>query len=152
MTLQEIKDKVSILYTNRQLQASSVQFFRSCISQGLIPLGIRVHFNLAMDVNTEDFVQQIKRSCDKSASRKLDLIYAQAQKKLEKLEAEYEAAEIDLANSLTESVLRRFIVSMKREASFDIERKIVALKRKLLFLRREKEERDPSRLFIRSDG
>lgn len=66
-------------------EKQSVKFLTSCVSQGLIPKGLRKSFNLTLDVNDEEFVAKIQAECDQQSSRYLDLILAQKVKILWKL-------------------------------------------------------------------
>ena len=51
------------------------RFLRSCISEGLIPKGIRVNFNLAKFVNDENLIHSLQDIIDEANSRVLDLVY-----------------------------------------------------------------------------
>ena len=75
---------------NRQLMQSKLQseviklgklqqnskFLFSCISEGLIPKGLRIKLNLAKDVNNEEFCNEINDVVDEASSKILDIIYA----------------------------------------------------------------------------
>ena len=54
-----------------------VRFFESCVSEGLMPKGLRGTFNLAMDVNDEEFVKNIQNVMDEKSSRILVLAFLQ---------------------------------------------------------------------------
>ena len=60
-----------------------LKFFESCLSEGLIPKGLRGTFNLALDVNDEEFVNKAQKIMDDKASRLMDLAYEQIFKKEE---------------------------------------------------------------------
>ena len=62
------------------IEKENTIFLQSCISEGLIPLGLRKSFNLAIDVNDSDLVQMIKKECDENSSRLLDLIYRERER------------------------------------------------------------------------
>ena len=51
------------------------RFLRSCISEGMIPKGLRVNFNLAKFVNDENLVNNLQDIIDDANSRLLDLVY-----------------------------------------------------------------------------
>ena len=51
------------------------RFLRSCISEGMIPKGLRVNFNLAKFVNDENLINNLQDIIDDANSRLLDLVY-----------------------------------------------------------------------------
>ena len=51
------------------------QFLFSCISEGIIPNGFKLNFNLAKYVNDENFVSNIQDIIDSANSRLLDLVF-----------------------------------------------------------------------------
>ena len=75
---------------NRQLMQSKLQsgvvklgklqqnskFLLSCISEGLIPKGLRLKLNLAKDVNNEEFCNEINDVIDEANSKILDILYS----------------------------------------------------------------------------
>ena len=72
--IEDWKTEVSNLYLKCRRQKLKSEFFRSCVSEGLIPNGVKGKFNLAMDVNNQDFVQSIEEEMDFHSSRILDLL------------------------------------------------------------------------------
>ena len=68
---------------NVGLIRQKLKFFESCLSEGLIPKGLRGTFNLALDVNDEEFVNKAQKIMDDKASRLMDLAYEQIFKKEE---------------------------------------------------------------------
>jgi hypothetical protein len=59
------------------LNQQKVKFFKSCISEALIPKGLKGKFNLAMDVNDRVFVVKTQSLINETSSRLLDLIFDQ---------------------------------------------------------------------------
>ena len=51
------------------------RFLRSCISEGMIPNGLRVNFNLAKFVNDENLIKNLQDIIDDANSRLLDLVF-----------------------------------------------------------------------------
>ena len=71
-------------------EKQTVKYFFSCVSEGLIPCGLRKPFNLAKDVNDIEFVQSVQNECDIQSSRLLDLFLKQRQKRLNEATVKYE--------------------------------------------------------------
>ena len=58
-----------------KLQQNS-KFLLSCISEGLIPKGLRLKLSLAKDVNNEEFCNEINDVIDEANSKILDILYS----------------------------------------------------------------------------
>ena len=75
MAIQEIEDQIHKSFqTLGKIQQNS-KFLFSCISEGLIPSGLMINFNLARYVNDETFVTNIQDFMNDANSRLLDLVY-----------------------------------------------------------------------------
>ena len=73
------KGGITSQYLKIQNQMSKSKFMKSCISEGLLPNGVRGNFSLAMDVNNFDLVQSIEEEMNFHSSRVLDMIYIHSQ-------------------------------------------------------------------------
>ena len=58
---ESIKYHVAKKYQKIRLQTYTTNFFKSCISEGFLPKGLNVNFNLAMDVNDQELVTKIEQ-------------------------------------------------------------------------------------------
>ena len=56
MAMQEIRQQLCKNYLDLGLLQQNLKFFECCVSEGLVPNGLRGTFNLAMNVNDEEFV------------------------------------------------------------------------------------------------
>ena len=65
-------DEFKSLYRKLVSYQQSTKFFASCVSEGLIPDGIRASMNLALDVNDAALFMEIKSECNNFSSRVLD--------------------------------------------------------------------------------
>ena len=61
MAMQRIRQDFSKNSLELGLIQQKVTFFESCVSEGLMPKGLRGTFNLAMNVNDEMFVKDIQK-------------------------------------------------------------------------------------------
>ena len=60
MAMQREKQNLCNQFMELGLIQQKVKFFESCLSEGLMPNGLRGTFNLALDVNDEEFVEEIQ--------------------------------------------------------------------------------------------
>ena len=77
MVIQEISQNLCKVYLELGNVKQKVKFLNSCVSQGLIPKGLISKFNLAMNVNDPEFVEQVQSLVNEKASRLLDLIFSE---------------------------------------------------------------------------
>ena len=77
--IQEIRTQ--LLQNFKQLAHLKQQnkFMYSCMSEGLLPKGLQISFNLANFVNDQNLVREIQGVIDDSNSRLLDLIFEKSQ-------------------------------------------------------------------------
>ena len=75
MAIQEIEDQLHQSFKSLGKLKENNQFLFSCISEGMIPSGLKLNFNLAKYVNDETFVNNIKAVIDNANSRLLDLVF-----------------------------------------------------------------------------
>ena len=118
------------------LEKENLKFFKSCISQGLIPKGLRSSFNCARDVNDGQFIQEVQAILNNESSRKLDLILKQSLNKFQIIETKYENLKFDLFEHFPTA--RTLFINMKRKNSRIILLKCKKLKKKLQTLKEEK--------------
>ena len=64
-------------FRNLQIELQNEKFMYSCISEGLIPLGLRSKVNLARDVNDVTFVSEVQTALNEGNSRLMDVTYEQ---------------------------------------------------------------------------
>ena len=136
--IEDWKTEVSNLYLKCRRQKLKSEFFRSCVSEGLIPNGVKGKFNLAMDVNNQDFVQSIEEEMDFHSSRILDLLLIHSQV----LEGQLEAQQndfIQLGRALLDDVdIQQSVRNIKAEMENQVKETDRTLKAKLIKLRNEK--------------
>ena len=58
---------LSTNFVNLRTELEENKFFRCCISEGLLPKGLRSKFNLARDINDQNFVKEIEIYLDEEA-------------------------------------------------------------------------------------
>ena len=75
MAIQEIEDQLRRSFESLGKLEENNRFLFSCISEGMIPSGLKLNFNLAKYVNDETFVRNIENIIDNANSRLLDLVY-----------------------------------------------------------------------------
>ena len=80
-------------FWNMQKERLNLKFFTSCVSEGLVPNGMKIKFNLAKDVNNEAFVKDIEKNLNYQASRILDTVKDNTEEKLKDLEESFEVEE-----------------------------------------------------------
>ena len=78
-TPQDKKALVHNLYLRSKNQEATSNYFKSCISEGLLPIGLRGKLNLAMDVNNADLVEEIQKQMNIHGSKPLNILYIQSQ-------------------------------------------------------------------------
>ena len=129
---------VSKAYLLSRMQYERVRFLRSCVSEGLIPRGLRSKFNLAGSVNNFELVRILENLLSKQSSKQLDLVYLHSQKELAKLENQYDDKKEILSTEVTQTDFKHIVIQIKRENHHDINHKYLNLRRKLGALRLEK--------------
>ena len=132
------KVRVSSLYLKSRHQMSKSQFFKSCVSEGLIPDGIKGKFNLAMDVNNQQLVKSMEEEMDFHSSRVLDKIYIGSQEMEAQLEIRQQEMIEGLRRTIPEIEIQNFASEMRRDLKSQVLKVQTELKRKLIKLRNEK--------------
>ena len=93
------------------------KFLLSCISEGLIPNGLRFKFNLAKDVNNEEFCKELNDVIDEANSKILDIVYTnqtQAENEaVEEVETLLDQASTNFGEEEAEAILKRVRTSGK---------------------------------------
>ena len=118
---------------------AKVRFLKSCVSEGLIPKGLRVHFNLAFNSQNDDLPKNIKSLMNENSSRILDQVYIQSVIEADRLEAAYRLENESLLEIVgNRREWSRIVIEYKRENADYLEFKKNVLKRKLLNLKNEK--------------
>ena len=74
-----IVKKLQSKFWNLQIERLNLKFFKSCVSEGYIPNGMKSKFDLAMDVNNADLVEDIQNQMNIHGSKLLDIIVIQSQ-------------------------------------------------------------------------
>ena len=133
MTVQELKDIRAKFHLESSLEKENTKFFKACISEGLLPKGLRATFSLAMGVNDVNLVNSMQNCVNMCASGRLDLIYKYAQRKQENLQYQLEEAAGTLSNLIPRIVMNREMCHMKRLMYKDILRKKTKLIKSLRF-------------------
>ena len=132
------KDELQKLYLKVCQQSSKTKFLKSCVSEGLIPDGVKCNFNLAMDVNNQQLVQSIEEEMDFHSSRLLDRMYTHSQGMEDEMLDQQIKLEEGLRRRVPEAEIRSFIRATKATLSPKILEKENQLKVKLNKLRAEK--------------
>ena len=73
---------LNMCFRNLQIELQNEKFLYSCISEGLIPFGLRSKVNLARDVNDVTFVNEVQAALNEGNSRLLDVTYYQTKAKV----------------------------------------------------------------------
>ena len=116
------------------------KFLNSCISEGLIPNGFRLRFNLAFNTKNINLSKNIENLLNENSSRTLDLVYSQCVEEVYELESAYELESERLRETVTNRRdWSRMMLECKRENADALEFKKKQLKRKLANLRNEKQ-------------
>ena len=136
--LEDKKARVAKSYVKSRIQMQKSNFLKSCISEGLLPKGVKMKFNLAMNVNDEELVAEIENSLDLASSRLLDSLYIDSQRLERQLELEYEESVAQLRSVCLEEAVRRILLQIKQNKRTKIEKREETLKRKLIKLKNEK--------------
>ena len=85
MAIQEIRTQlVKVFNELGQLQQTN-KFFFTCMSEGLMPKGFQMNFNLANYVNDKELVTSMQALMEDSNSRLFDLIYVKNREKEEEI-------------------------------------------------------------------
>ena len=135
----EVLSKVRKLHFKLNIMQIKSRFLNSCISEGLIPKGFRVKFNLAFHTKNESLPNSIKKLLNEKSSRILDLVYSQSVKETHGLEAAYGLESERLLESVgNRREWRKIVLEYKKDNANAIDFKKKTLKRKLLNLRNEK--------------
>ena len=143
MMCQATRDRASKAFLSSRLQLERVKFLKMCVSEGLIPFGLRLKFNLAADVNDLEFVSNIQNNLSRQSSRLLDDFYVQSQKLLRRLEDKYDNVKLELSQEVLESEYKHIIIQIKRENHYIVHQRIMKYKRKRLTLVTEKATSQP---------
>ena len=77
MVIQEISQNLCKVYLELGFVKQKVKFLNSCVSEGLIPKELISKFNLAMNVDDPEFVEQVQSLVNEKASRLLDGVHNQ---------------------------------------------------------------------------
>ena len=101
-----------------QKERINVRFFTSCISEGLIPNGMKSSFNLAMDVNNKVLVDNIQNSLNYQASRILDTVKETSENNFIQLEEAFENLKEEVMISFGEQDGKRKLVEAKRNMAW----------------------------------
>ena len=75
MAIQEIRNQIQNSFQLLAKIEQNNKFLNSCISEGLIPKGLTINFQLAKYVNDEDLVNNIKDIIEEANSRVIYLIF-----------------------------------------------------------------------------
>ena len=136
---------IAPMYLKYRLQCEKNKFFKSCVSEGFLPKGIQGKFNVAIDVNDEQFVNETQVLMNNHGSRMLDVVFIHSQKIERKLQCEYEAAieSVQIPNHGDLVYFSRALTQMKRNCWPTINGKEKSLKSKLKSLRRQKSAGTP---------
>ena len=151
MAMQKMKEDLCGNYLDLGLIQQKLKFFESCVSEGLIPKGFRGSFNLAMDVNDEEFVNEAQNIMDERCSRLLDLAYQQTCKTENNL--------LEINHELKEQAMEAFgrnhseimFQESIRNSAKVVEGKGQLLTNKLRILRRERQNVNND-AFVRNGG
>ena len=112
-------------------EKQTVNFLFSCISEGLIPVGLRKPFNLSKDVNNKEFVNIVQLECDKQSSRLLDLFLKHSEKHLHDLKLVCYDAQKFQKETHDQKVIddvKSEILKMKRERKDNLNKKLSLLR------------------------
>ena len=125
-------------FWNLQKERINSKFFKSCVSEGFIPNGIKIKFNLAMNVNCEQLVRSIQNDLNYQASRILDKVRETSENSLEHFEESFEKRKFEALEKFGEKEGKNKIIDAKRKVSWKIAKKEKVIKKKLLVLKGEK--------------
>ena len=78
------------------------KFLFSCMSEGVIPKGLRINFQLAKFVNDENFVSSLQNLLEDSNSRILEMLYEKISSKEEEIISRVEALRDEAINVIGE--------------------------------------------------
>ena len=126
-------------FWNMQKERLNLKFFTSCVSEGLVPNGMKIKFNLAKDVNNEAFVKDIEKNLNYQASRILDTVKDNTEEKLKDLEESFDKAKEEVFERYGDKVGKAKIIEAKRNVSWKIRIKEKTIKKKLKNLKMEKQ-------------
>merc|ERR1712218_351825 len=110
---ESIKYYLAKNYQKINLQIHTTKFFKSCISEGFLPKGLNVNFNLAIDVNDQELVTKIERILDDQGSRILDTLYIKSQSLEIFLDEQYQKLIVRFRELYPEEEVRVFIRKVK---------------------------------------
>ena len=96
MAIQGLKTQMFRCFNDLEYTRQNNHFLHSCISEGLIPKGLKVTFNLAAHINNQHFVGVLQEIMNHSNSRLLDLIYKQNISKEEEIVSKIESLKEDI--------------------------------------------------------
>ena len=140
-------------FRNLQIELQNEKFMYSCISEGLIPEGLRSKVNLARDVNDVTFVSEVQTAVNVGNSRVLDVLYDQTKLKVKHWDSEVKNCLTFVSNmpvgrggplppgwTLNIWNVRNARIEAKRFCCDELRRKSLTLIAKLRKLRREKRQ------------
>ena len=129
--MEDVLENIRKSFQKMSEERHIVKFLNSCVSEGLIPYGLRNPFNLANDVNNRDFVMEVQNECDLKSSRLLDIFLKQRNLCLETASKTY----FNILHEAEKNLDRRTISNVKRDATQETERRATKLKKKLIQLK-----------------
>ena len=153
--MEQIQDQqyLNTSFRNLQIELQNEKFLYSCISEGLIPLGLRSKVNLARDVNDVAFVSEVQTALNEGNSRMLDVLYEKTKATVKKWDSEVTKYLEFVCNESrggggplppgwTWKVwnVRNARIEAKRFSLYEVTGKQNTLIRKLCYLRREKQQ------------
>ena len=101
------------LYLRSKNQESTSKYFKSCISEVLLPTGLRGKLSLAMDVNNADLVEEIQNQMNIHGSKLLDIIVIQSQENEVTYKNYFEKASYDVRNLVGPNKFQKFMYQME---------------------------------------
>ena len=125
-------------YWCMQRERCDFKFFNSCVSEGLIPKGIKSKFTLARDVNDEKIVKKIQDIVDDQGSKILDSFLMSAGENLKKFEEIFFEEKVRVIRDFGTRLGWALISQAKLAMGNKIWHKENTQKKKLMRLRKEK--------------
>ena len=144
--------RLSGKYWNMQRERNDFKFFNSCVSEGLIPKGLRSKFTLARQVNDEERIKDIQDIVDVQGSKILNSFLKSTEENLFKYEEEFFDEKIKVIREFGTRLGWTLISKAKFIVQNKIWNKETTQKRKLIVLRRDKFNSENVNVQERSDG
>ena len=85
LAIRKVSSKFWVMQRNR----SDFKFFNSCVSESLVPKGLRRSFNLARDVNENELIEELQEIVDTQSSKILNSMLKSSENKLRKSENDF---------------------------------------------------------------